>query len=127
MKMDGTNFPPSYKGGDERGGCPNETHSNLPLILSSIRRRNPRHASLWIFVGLLLMMACAGRFRLERMRMPPGGLTVSQVPQFVTIGNDDVGYSGLDGEGGLQYLTDLFAERKNPDGSPLHYSFYVNT
>jgi peptidoglycan/xylan/chitin deacetylase (PgdA/CDA1 family) len=82
-----------------------------------------------ILAGLLLILAiaCAGRFRLEQMRMPPGGLTVGQVPQFVTIGNDDVGYSGLDGGGGLQYLTDLFAARKNPDGSPLHYSFYVNT
>jgi len=89
--------------------------------------------------GLLLMIvvgwiACAGRhyqFPMEQMRMPPGGLSSAQVPMFVSFGTDDNPYSD-----GLNYLTELFASRKNParsgnaatfDGLPLHYSFYVNT
>ena len=78
-------------------------------------------------VFLLILIACAGRFRVAEMQKPPGQLITDQVPQFIVIGNDDVGYSGLDGNGGLHYLTELFASRKNPDGSPIHYSFYVNT
>jgi peptidoglycan/xylan/chitin deacetylase (PgdA/CDA1 family) len=70
---------------------------------------------------------------------PPGGLAPEQVPQFVVFGSDDNGYSGLPGsgaEGGLHFLTQLFAGRRNPagtgnpatfDGAPVHFSFYVNT
>lgn len=100
--------------------------------------------------GLLLAlaataMACAGRMAVrsalphEALRMPPGGLSPRQVPLFVSFGSDDNPYSGLPasgGDGGLHYLTQLFASRANPpgsgdarsfDGRPLHYSFYVNT
>jgi Polysaccharide deacetylase len=71
--------------------------------------------------------------------LPPGGLSPRQVPQFVSFGSDDNPYSGLPasgGGGGLHYLTELFASRRNPagdgdtrtfDGRPPHYSFYVNT
>ncbi len=71
--------------------------------------------------------------------MPPAGLAPGEVPLFVCFGSDDNGYSGLDGsgaEGGLHFLTKLFAGRRNPagggdsatfDGAPMHYSFYVNT
>jgi len=70
---------------------------------------------------------------------PPAGLLPGQVPQFVVFGSDDNGNSGLEGSGGgggLHFLTQLFAARRNPagggdsltfDASPLHYSFYVNT
>ena len=92
-----------------------------------------------VFFAVLFVLACAGRFPVERMIVPPGGLSPERTPQFITIGNDDVGYSGLEvsgGKGGLHFLTELFAERRNPagtgngrtfDGAPLHYSFYVNT
>ncbi len=70
---------------------------------------------------------------------PPEGLTPERAPLFVCFGSDDNGYSGLAGsgaEGGMHFLTELFAGRRNPagtgsaatfDGAPLHYSFYVNT
>jgi peptidoglycan/xylan/chitin deacetylase (PgdA/CDA1 family) len=70
---------------------------------------------------------------------PPAGLAPDQVPQFVVFGSDDNGYAGLEGsgaEGGLHFLTTLFADRRNPagsgnagtfDGAAAHYSFYVNT
>lgn len=70
---------------------------------------------------------------------PPGGLSPSQVPQFVVFGFDDNRYSGLEGSvatGGMTYITDLFASMSNPagtgnaatyDGTPLHFSFYCNT
>jgi peptidoglycan/xylan/chitin deacetylase (PgdA/CDA1 family) len=70
---------------------------------------------------------------------PPAGLLPAQVPQFIVIGSDDNGNSGLEGSGttgGLHFLTELFSARRNPagsgnpltfDSSPLHFSFYVNT
>jgi hypothetical protein len=70
---------------------------------------------------------------------PPGGLEVERVPQFVHFGFDDNGISGHDGSGtngGLKFVTELFAERQNPagsgnprtyDGTPARFSFYVIT
>jgi hypothetical protein len=58
---------------------------------------------------------------------------------FVSFGSDDNGCSGLaspGAAGGMHFLTGLFAGRHNPagtgstdtfDGTPVHYSFYVNT
>ena len=85
-----------------------------------------------VILFVFTIIACAGKFRfpLERMQLPPGGYRSEQVPQFVVFGNDDISYSGLEasgGGGGIHYLTELFAARRNPDGQPLHYSFYVNT
>src|SRR6476620_8935066 len=89
-------------------------------------------SALLLFLTIVIF-SCAHhyKFPLQQMRMPPAGLNPDQVPQFVVIGNDDVGYSE-----GIQYLTKLFASHQNPagngndltfDGKPLHYSFYVNT
>ena len=62
-----------------------------------------------------------------------------RTPQFVCVSSDDNGYSGLPGsphEGGLRYLTALFASLRNPagageprtfDGAAPHYTFFVNT
>lgn len=62
-----------------------------------------------------------------------------RTPQFVCVASDDNGYSGLPGsphEGGLHYLTELFASLRNPagagegrtcDGAAPHYTFFVNT
>lgn len=70
---------------------------------------------------------------------PPGGLAVTQVPQFVQLGFDDNGISGHPGSGtvgGVRFVVDLFAGRRNPagrgnprtyDGSPARFSFYVAT
>jgi len=96
---------------------------------------------IFTLIVAIFIFACAHHFQfpLQQMRMPPGGLTPDLAPQFVVIGNDDVGYSGLEasgGDGGIHFLTELFGSHKNPsgngnkltfDGEPLHYSFYVNT
>jgi len=70
---------------------------------------------------------------------PPAGLSPRQAPQLVCFGSDDNGASGLPGSGaagGMTFLTELFAGRRNPagsasaatfDGAPARYSFYVNT
>jgi len=94
--------------------------------------------------GALLLTACASG-RISQLSyplpqaMPPAGLSIQQVPQFICFGTDDNGYSGLEGSGGgggLHFLTAIFTGRKNQagsnnprtfDGSPWHYSFYVNT
>ena len=92
-----------------------------------------------------LLTACAGVRKLQPevgplpSAMPPAGLAPQEVPLFVCFGSDDNGYSGLEAsgaQGGLHFLTELFAGRHNPagtgatetfDGAPVHYSFYVNT
>jgi hypothetical protein len=70
---------------------------------------------------------------------PPRGLAVVDTPQFVYFTSDDNGFSGLPGsggEGGVHFLTELFAGRRNPggtvrasavDGAPLHLTLFVNT
>jgi peptidoglycan/xylan/chitin deacetylase (PgdA/CDA1 family) len=79
-----------------------------------------------------LSATCADRPIQTATAAPP-------TPQFVCFSSDDNGFSGLPGsgsEGGLHWLTGLFASRRNPpgrgdalafDGAPLHYTFYVNT
>ncbi|KKW13561.1 MAG: hypothetical protein UY53_C0011G0026, partial [Parcubacteria group bacterium GW2011_GWA2_50_10] len=47
---------------------------------------------------------------------PPGGLSASQVPQFIVLGFDD-------NWKGLRWLPAFFAARQNPDGSPMHATF----
>ena len=97
-------------------------------------------------VGLILLAAaasCAGPLATGRAgaveQGAPPALGGRIVPQFVVFASDDNGYSGLPGsgsKGGLDYVTRLFASRRNPpgkgdartfDGSPLHYSFFVNS
>jgi peptidoglycan/xylan/chitin deacetylase (PgdA/CDA1 family) len=70
---------------------------------------------------------------------PPGGLAVEQVPQFVHFGFDDIGISGRPDSGtsgGLRFVNELFADKRNPagagnprtyDGSPARFSLYVVT
>ncbi len=61
---------------------------------------------------------------------PPCGLTPSQVPQLVAIGFDDNAYSGLEGSGGtggMSWAAAMFRSRTNPDGSPVHGSFYMTS
>lgn len=96
----------------------------------------------WI-VLLAAAASCAGP-RMARGPAPtrqgaPPAFAGRTVPQFVVFASDDNGYSGLPGSGsngGLDYVTRLFASRRNPsgrsdprtfDGSDLHYSFFVNT
>lgn len=60
----------------------------------------------------------------------PGKLSPSQCPQFVALSFDDNGYSGLPESGypgAMSWFLDLFAERKNADGSPLRATFLLKT
>jgi peptidoglycan/xylan/chitin deacetylase (PgdA/CDA1 family) len=54
--------------------------------------------------------------------LPPKGIAVSQSPQFVTIGFDD----NTKAEG-IDWAINLFANKKNPDGTNARVSFYMNT
>lgn len=70
---------------------------------------------------------------------PPRGLVPSAVPQFLSIGWDDNGFSGLPGSGStgaLAWAMTLTRGRKNPpgegnarnyDGAPLSMSFYLTS
>lgn len=60
----------------------------------------------------------------------PGALKSSEVPQFIAFGFDDNGYSGFaeSGYGGaLQWLIGLFNNNRNPDGSAMRASFFLQT
>ena len=67
-------------------------------------------------------------------RVPPGGLSPKEVPQFVAITFDDnFGLASPTAAGGINYIVDFFKSRKNPagkgraenfDGSPIHASFF---
>lgn len=101
-----------------------------------------------VLAGLLaaaamLFQSCAGSglqtLSGPRMFSSPSGLNTVQTPQFVYFTTDDNGLSGLPESGragGLHFLTELFAARRNPsgggnpgtfDGAALHYTFFVNT
>ena len=107
-----------------------------------VRLRGRAGANLvWLLIGAFLLPACMGLRKAPSATgsMPPAGLSPRQVPLFVVFGSDDNGASGLGDSGaagGMHFLTVLFAGRHNPagtgnsatfDGTPLHYSFYVNT
>ncbi len=96
----------------------------------------------FLFLGLALLTAVsgsaafAGDFRPYSLH-PPAGLKPNNVPQFVTIGFDDNGYSGAtesNGKGGMKWILDFFRDRKNPPGKknpgtydahPCRVSFYM--
>jgi hypothetical protein len=68
---------------------------------------------------------------------PPSGIAWDKTPQFVAIGFDDNGFSGMEGsktKGGLRFVLDCAKNKKNPlgkgnaktfDHAPVHFSFYV--
>lgn len=96
-----------------------------------------------IILGFVFSFSACARTGSEAALSAPGRRpaesTRPPAPQFVCFSSDDNGFSGLPGsgsEGGLHFLTEMFAARKNPagtggapvfDGAPLHYTFYVNT
>ena len=67
---------------------------------------------------------------------PPQGLSVSEVPLFVSIGFDDNSLSGLEGSGGtggMTWILDYLRNKNNPDGlgnpltfdsTPIRVSFF---
>lgn len=93
---------------------------------------------LLLLAGITFFGACNNVKRLPSQE-PPEGLKSEQVPQFVVFGFDDNRYSGLEGsggDGGMTFITDLFAAHKNPagsgnlrnyDGLSTYFSFYGTT
>jgi hypothetical protein len=61
---------------------------------------------------------------------PPFGIPVADAPQFVILGWDDNGYSGLEGTGGtggMSWAVDMVRPKRNADGTPVKFSFYYTT
>lgn len=53
--------------------------------------------------------------------LPPGGLEVKNVPQFVSLGFDD-----NESPKELEWIRQFVLNKKNRDGSPVRFSFYNN-
>ena len=117
----------------DRGAHLKSGRSTPPADARPARRRAcpALHGAAALLCALSLAASC-GRPVRKAAPAPPR-------PQFVCFSSDDNGFSGLPGsgsEGGVRWLTGLFASRRNPpgsgdsgtfDGAPLHYAFYVNT
>ncbi len=102
-----------------------------PFIVNATVPQNADAVQAWVW-----MESDSGELMLDNLKianascfnyvipssLPPGGLSVSQVPQFVVIGFDDNTKSE-----GIQWALDLFKNKKNPDGSDARVSFYFNT
>ncbi len=52
--------------------------------------------------------------------VPPAGLPVDSVPQFICFGFDDNGFAN-----GLAWVDSLFLTKENPDGTPVRATFYM--
>lgn len=73
---------------------------------------------------------------IEESKMPPGGLSVSQVPLFVVLGFDDNSRSGTAEGGGIYWVDNMLSGKVNPtqstanvstfDGSDVKATFYCN-
>lgn len=76
-------------------------------------------------------------FAVPWSRMPPGGLSPGDVPQFVAVTFDDnFGPASSSASGGIYTILDFFKTRKNPagaggsgtfDGQPIRSTFYYNS
>jgi peptidoglycan/xylan/chitin deacetylase (PgdA/CDA1 family) len=100
-----------------------------------------RKLLIFIFISILMIFSstCLTKIDITFSQRPPGSLKVSEVPQFITFGFDDNGFSGLEnsgGTGGVKFIIDLFASRYNPsgtgnertyDGAQTHFSMYCVT
>ena len=95
-----------------------------------------------IVIAAIPLMTCSLRMKEGHMTFsqnPPGSLEIEQVPQFISFGFDDNGFSGFDnsgGTGGVRFVMDLFSSRYNPrgsgnqrtyDGAQIHFSMYCTT
>jgi len=91
--------------------------------------KNQKKSKLIKLILVLTVLFSVNTFAQDKLlpsATPPGGLTASQVPQFVTFGFDDCYYSGLagatgsiapDGTGGMIWEDSLFNTIKNLPGS----------
>ena len=100
-----------------------------------------RKVLIFIFTFILMIFCSTCVIKIYRTfsQRPPGFLKVSEVPQFISFGFDDNGFSGLEnsgGTGGVKFIIDLFASRYNPsglgnektyDGAQTHFSMYCVT
>lgn len=83
------------------------------------------------FKALLLMLLCCAAsgllpwkghaVPLQASPLPPGGLSMENVPQFVLLGFDDNPHAEP-----MQWLLDFLDSRSHRDGSPVRVAFYTN-
>ncbi len=109
-----------------------QTDTYQPFTLSATSPQKAKYLQAWIWVeekqgGALLLdslkISQSSCFKyVVPSSLPPGNLSVSDVPQFVVIGFDD----NTKAEG-IEWALDLFKNKKNPDGTPARVSFYFNT
>lgn len=82
--------------------------------------------------AVLVIAGCCFALQRDATSLPPGGLSPSQVPQFVCFGFDDNYLSN-----GVKWALDSSRAKVNPttttpstvtyDGKPVRFSFYVNS
>lgn len=96
-------------------------------------------AFIFTFILMIFCSTCLTKIDITFSQRPPGSLEVIEVPQFITFGFDDNGFSGLEnsgGTGGVNFVIDLFTSRYNPpgtgnertyDGAQTHFSMYCVT
>jgi peptidoglycan/xylan/chitin deacetylase (PgdA/CDA1 family) len=115
-------------------------NSKIGIIFFS-RKNKVRKLLIFIFASILMISCstCITKIESTFSQRPPGSLKVYEVPQFITFGFDDNGFSGLEnsgGTGGVKFIIDLFASRYNPsgtgnertyDGAQTHFSMYCVT
>ncbi len=112
--------------------------NDFHITLLNKREGDVMHKKILILLGisLLFVFGCSNKKSLLTEKsaikyLPtqshPGNLSLDKVPQFISFGFDDNGYSGLPnsgGDGGIQWILDLMKDKKNPDGSGCKVSFY---
>lgn len=74
-----------------------------------------------LFVLACVMTSFANAASHAPAQRPPAGLAPAEAPQFIMLSSDD----NPDPEA-MQWMLDVLAERRNPDGSPIHMVFYSN-
>ncbi|ERP39240.1 T9SS type A sorting domain-containing protein [Chitinivibrio alkaliphilus] len=92
-----------------------------------------------VFVLVLISFLLAEVSRAPK-QVPPGDLSVEEVPMFISIGWDDNSHSGMPGstaeEGGVRWVCDFTKELRNPegtgqeetfDGAPVRTTFFSNS
>jgi hypothetical protein len=107
------------------------------LVLTALLVEQCLGLSTWRQKNIIVGRGYASTDNRKASALPPGGLAIQAVPQFITIGFDDNAFSGLKGSscpGGVRFVLDLAKDKKNPagkgntrtyDSAPVHFSFYV--
>lgn len=117
----------------ERSFFLNDVDSYTPFILNATSTPETKYIETWVWSsseqnsGSLILdelhLSTSGCYtHTVASSLPPQGLSVDEVPQFVVLGFDD----NTQAEG-IDWVIDLFNTKSNSDGSDARVSFYLNT